>query len=307
MASYSEKHHERAFYLWFRLGSYRAVAAQKGMPSSHGTIMRWAGNYNCPDHCPWHSWAQLKAAYALRSAEVAEAIRHAPKRDALPPNGPLPEAGTLLPPSRCQEGPNGMHHPRRTSGGHTIAGGVARRSAEFCPHLHSSEVDNSAKETALRQDGPPLSPRLGDAAVLPAVAGEQSTPQAVRLAPASDDPTDDLRALVRSRAERLKIIRDIEGLAIMRLRELQRLQAGESQTGEKVSLREVGAVMGLIFRTWDEERLELGKPTQIIEDHVHVRNTVDVRQLLVELDAETRHAFILAYRRQLGRTTDMGD
>lgn len=308
MASYSDKHHERAFRLWFRLGSYRAVAAQKGMPPSHSTIMRWAGDYDCPDHCPWHNWVHLKAAYALRSAEIGETIRLAPKRDALPPNGPSPEAGTrVLPGGRCQEVPDGTHHVHRASGERTTASGAAGRGAEFGLPLNSSEADGGAKRAALRQDGPPCVPQSGEVAALRTVPGEESAARQVALVDPEGNAIEGLRALVRSRAERLKIIRDIEGLAIERLRELQKLQEGEGQAGEQVSMREVGAVMGLIFRAWDEERLELGNPTQIIEGSVRTQHAVDVQRLLRELDVETRHAFIAAYRRQLARTTDVGE
>jgi len=112
---------------------------------------------------------------------------------------------------------------------------------------------------------------------------------------------EELRSLVRSRAERLKVIRALEGLGIERLKQLQERQEKElAGKGEPINLGEVDKVMGLIFRTWDEERLELGKPTQIIGAEIHqTQAIVDVAEVLQEMDAETRRAFIAAYRRRL--------
>lgn len=110
----------------------------------------------------------------------------------------------------------------------------------------------------------------------------------------------DLIGLVRSRKSKLRVIRAIESLAMHRLRELQEEQPLAKAKGEPISMGEVGKAMGLIFRVWDEERLELGKPTQIIGADLRAEVAVlDVAVILKELDGPSRTAFVNAYRRHL--------
>jgi len=55
---YQPKLHKKAFELYLKLGSYRQVASNKGMPSK-SVIAQWASkDYRCK--CPYHNWERLK-------------------------------------------------------------------------------------------------------------------------------------------------------------------------------------------------------------------------------------------------------
>lgn len=206
---YDARAHEHAFRLWVRLGSYRKAASQKGMPA-HTTLMDWAGNFQCPHHCPWHNWNELKAKLAQNAPQIGTAMEIAAE------DKKEPDAGAL-----------------------------------------ATGADNSG---------------------IPA----------------------DLIGLVRSRKSKLRVIRAIEGLGMQHIRALQQAQASSLVNGESISMGEVGKAMSVILRMWDEERLELGKPTQIIGADLRAEVAVlDVAEVLKELDGQTRAAFVSAYRRHL--------
>jgi hypothetical protein len=273
MASYTAKQHEQAFCLWFTLRSYRAVAGQEGMPTSHNTVKRWAGNFDCAFGCRWHNWEALRQQVASDASEAAEKVRIAETQQRLTLSGPPP-------------GVDG----RRT------AGGAVGRSAELRCALNYSLVGGCAKETGSSQNGPPNGPPR----VLPQGAGNT----AADLVSGVED-IQAVMSLVRTREEKLTIIRVLEGLAIERLKTLQVQQQEEARTHVPlIDMRGARTVMNLIFRTWDEERLELGNPTQIIGGEVEVQEMgIDIAGILRELDGETRRAFIYAYRRRIAEST----
>lgn len=56
--SYNVSDHERAFQVWYDVGTYMAACNETGI--DYATVRKWAGPYQCKWSCPWHNWDALK-------------------------------------------------------------------------------------------------------------------------------------------------------------------------------------------------------------------------------------------------------